>query len=86
VAGPSKSSSSHKSKKGDKKSSEKDKYPGIECRISNWKIASYGSPLHDVAFLFLTSLAPDVREVATPKLLQYYYQVFKVKLISRTKP
>ena len=50
----------------------------IECRISNWKIASIGSPLHDVAFLLLSSVAPDVRRRYTSELIRFYYTIFEV--------
>jgi len=50
----------------------------VECRIANWKIASYGSPMHDVAFLLLSSVAPQTRREHTGELIDYYYQIFEV--------
>lgn len=49
-----------------------------EVMIINWRTASVGSPMIDVAFLLLTSLPPKTRRVETLSLLRIYWNTFRV--------
>ncbi len=52
-----------------------------EVMIINWRTASVGSPMIDVAFLLLTSLPPITRRVETPSLLRIYWNTFRVSIL-----
>jgi hypothetical protein len=45
----------------------------------DWQNASYGPPMHDVAFLLLTSLPPETRKSHHNELLTAYWKAFEVR-------
>ncbi|ODN02302.1 hypothetical protein Ocin01_04385 [Orchesella cincta] len=48
-----------------------------EVMITNWRTASFGSPMIDVAFLLLTGLPPKTRQAETGSLLKIYWNAFR---------
>ncbi|CAL8072726.1 unnamed protein product [Orchesella dallaii] len=48
-----------------------------EVMITNWRTASFGSPMIDVAFLLLTGLPPKTRQAETGSLLKIYWKTFR---------
>lgn len=49
-----------------------------EVMIINWRTASFGSPMTDVAFLLMTALPPKTRRAETSSLLRLYLNSFQV--------
>lgn len=54
-----------------------------EVMIANWRTASYGSPMIDVAFLLMTALPPKTRRAETTSLLKIYWDTFRVSCFAK---
>jgi len=57
---------------------EEEETDELEVKVSGWKLASYGSSIHDVAFLLLSSFKTQDRRFHAHELILSYYEAFIV--------